>query len=194
MSQVASALHHAADGGDKDRTKRELKKLDGLLRLIQGQYPEGMLEHQEPSSQAAPSETPGRTHSDGGGDDHAAMRPKGLVDAPPEATIYVRALDMRFEPRTFEIRAGVPTRIELENKGATEHSFVVKTPSGEDDWIHLHAKRGASDAGVYRLERAGRYPILCTTPGHSEAGMVGELVVRGGAIGSGDREGQHGEH
>lgn len=151
IPKVADALHEAADGGDKERTKRELKRLNGLLQLIQAQYPEADLE---------------------------PMTPSGLVHEPPRATISLRALDMKFEPRTVEIEAGVPTRIDLENVGAMEHSLVVKAPDGENDWIHLHAKAGASDAGTYRLDRPGRYPIACTIPGHTEAGMVGELVVR----------------
>ena len=79
-----------------------------------------------------------------------------------------------------EIRAGVPTRIELANVGATEHSLVVRTPDGERDWVHLHAPPGATEAATYQLDQAGTYPVLCTIPGHTEGGMIGELVVKAG--------------
>ena len=85
---------------------------------------------------------------------------------------------MKFEPRNIELQAGVPTRLELVNIGVVEHSLIVRTPDGGSDWIHLHAQAGASDAGVYKLDQPGRYPILCSIPGHTEAGMAGELVVK----------------
>ncbi len=43
IPKVADGLHEAADAGDADRTRRELKRLDGLLQLIRGQYPAGAL-------------------------------------------------------------------------------------------------------------------------------------------------------
>ena len=43
VPRVADALHHAADRGDKARAERELKRLDGLLQLIEAQYPEAEL-------------------------------------------------------------------------------------------------------------------------------------------------------
>jgi uncharacterized cupredoxin-like copper-binding protein len=76
------------------------------------------------------------------------------------------------------LRAGEPTRIELANDGATEHSLVVKAPDGASDWIHLHAAPKQVDAGTYRIEQPGQYPLLCTIAGHTEAGMVGLVVVR----------------
>jgi uncharacterized cupredoxin-like copper-binding protein len=109
---------------------------------------------------------------------HQGMQPVGLVDASPETTVRIRASGVRFDPTTLELRAGVPTRIELQNDGVLEHALVVKAPNSTDDWIHLHAKAGDSDTGVYRLTEPGRYPFSCTIPGHTEAGMVGELVVK----------------
>ncbi len=41
ISKVAEQLHEAADSGDETRTRRKLKRLDGLLGLIRAQYPEG---------------------------------------------------------------------------------------------------------------------------------------------------------
>lgn len=39
LPKVADALHDAADGGNLEATRRELKRLDGLLELIRAQYP-----------------------------------------------------------------------------------------------------------------------------------------------------------
>ena len=76
------------------------------------------------------------------------------------------------------MRAGEATRIELENDGAVEHALIVASPDGKGDWIHLHAMANTTDAGTFRIDKPGKYRVLCTVEGHIEAGMVGELVVQ----------------
>ena len=95
VTRVADALHVAADGGDAKRTRKELSRLDVLLKLIHAQYPSGALDAGEPGH-GGHSAAPG--HGQG---EHAHMeRPAGVVDAPPEATIRIQAFDqLRFEPQ-----------------------------------------------------------------------------------------------
>ena len=176
VTRVADALHVAADRGDAVRTRKELSRLDGLLELMRAQYPAGALDagsHGHEGHSAAPAHARGA---------HAHLeRPAGVVDATPQATVRIQTFDhLRFEPKRIEVRAGVPTRIELENAGAAEHSLVVKTPDGEQDWVHLHVPPGATEAATYQLDEPGTYPVLCTIPGHTEGGMIGELVVLAG--------------
>ena len=172
VARVADALHVAADASDAARTRAQLERLDGLLELIRAQYPEGALDAAKPHE--GHGAAPGHDH---GAHGHAD-RPAGVVDVAPEATVRVRAIDpFRFEPKRIEMQAGVPTRIELENVGAAEHALVVKTPDGARDWVHLHAPVGATDGATYRFDEPGTYTALCTVPGHTEGGMVGELVV-----------------
>lgn len=173
VTRIAGALHEAADGGDATRTRKQLTRLDRLLELIRAQYPAGDLDagaraHENHS--AAPGHIhEAHTHTE---------RPAGVVDATPQATVRIVAFDrLDFEPKRIEVQAGVPTRIELENTGAADHSLVVKTPDGEQDWVHLHAPPGVTKAATYQLEEPGTYPLLCTIPGHTEGGMIGELVV-----------------
>lgn len=185
IPKLADALHEAADAGKVEATRRELGRLDGLLELIRAQYPAGALSSTGPSSEPAASaavpqsghQHPEQHANHGGAEQEHAMRPLALVDRPAVATLRVRGNEFGFEPRTLELRAGAPTRIQLENEGAIEHSLVVKAPDGEGDWIHLHALPKQTDAGIYEIGRPGRYPVLCTIQGHVEAGMVGELVV-----------------
>ena len=185
IPKLAGALHEAADAGNVEATRRELERLDGLLELIRAQYPSGALSSSGPS--AGPGAGAAVQHSDhehaehhgahGSGEHQHAMRPLALVERPAVATLHVRGNEFGFEPSTLELRAGAPTRIELENRGAIEHSLVVKAPGGEGDWIHLHALPKQTDAGIYEIGQPGRYSVLCTIQGHVEAGMVGELVV-----------------
>ncbi len=181
MPRLAEALDEMGDKGDAVRSAEQLAQLDALLELIAVQYPAGALE----------SSGSGAPHAGGGHDramhDHSAMsalpghehktRPLAAVDAPAQATIVVVASEFAFEPSTIELRAGVPTRIELDNRGAAvEHSLLVHAPNG-GDWIHLHAAANGTDAGTFQIDTPGSYDVLCTIPGHTEAGMVGKLVI-----------------
>ena len=140
MPKVAGTLHEAADGGNADATRRELKRLDGLLELIRAQYPPDALSSKAPSAGGHDHAMHGHDHGAPGAAGHAhAERPLAAVDVPPLATIRVRAGEYSFEPRRLELRAGVPTRIELRNEGVLEHALIVRTPDGTGDWIHLHA-------------------------------------------------------
>ncbi len=187
ITKLSGTLHVAADAGDEDRTRREFKRLDGLLKLLQAQYPAGSLEpHGHLPASGHSSE---RVHSHGEGNIHRNNGPKGLVSTRARASVLVRSTDFHFKPTTVKVRAGIPTRIELQNDGQTEHSLVVKTPDGEYDWIHLHAQAGASDAAIYQLDQPGEYRVLCTIPGHTEAGMTGELIVE-----AEDTHSHHGQH
>jgi uncharacterized cupredoxin-like copper-binding protein len=175
MPRLAAAFDEKGDQGDAAGSAEELTRLDGLLELIAAQYPKGALEASPPATQpdgpahhGAMSSMPGHQHM---------TRPVAAVDAPAEATVVVKASEFAFEPSTIALRAGVPTRIELDNRGAlVEHSLLVRAPSG-GDWIHLHAAAKGTDVGTFRIDTPGSYDVLCTIPGHTEAGMVGTLVI-----------------
>ena len=86
--------------------------------------------------------------------------------------ITVTMSDFAFEPRDFPIQAGQKTTIALQNKGAVEHNFTVaqlnvvspNVPPQQAARVELAAPRGT-------------YKVVCTIPGHEEAGMVGQVTV-----------------
>jgi uncharacterized cupredoxin-like copper-binding protein len=168
LAELGKTLDKAGDAGDVAATSRELKRLDGVIALIQVQYPADLLS-KVPAPGAMPAEHGSHVHR---------ARPLASVDDAPKATIRVTASEFKFAPTALAMRAGEPTRIELENDGAVEHALIVAAPDGEGDWIHLHAAANSTDAGTFRIDKPGRYPVLCTVQGHTEAGMVGELVVQ----------------
>lgn len=176
---IGSALDKAGDAGDVAATRRELGRLRGAIALIEAQDPDGVLRKEGPRATPADREgtiDPGASHH------HGPMghskRPLAAVDEAPKATLRVMASDFKFAPAVFSMKAGEATLIQFENDGAAEHDFVVKTPDGKSDWIHLHAMVNAAVAATFRIDERGRYRVLCTVPGHKEAGMVGELVVQ----------------
>jgi len=179
---VVDALHDAADAGKADEARRQLKRLDGLLDLVRAQYPPAAL-----AAGAAEPDHAAMGHDMAMHDDHGssasmpghshATKPLAAKDEPAKASITVMSGEFAFEPKVVEVRAGEPTRIELVNQGKVEHALVVAEPSGKGDWIHLHAAPGSTDAGTFQIDVPGHYKLLCTIAGHTEAGMVGELVV-----------------
>ena len=142
------------------------------MKLLQAQYPAEAL--QPPQGKSAHDHANhGKSHAHAHGEMAA-----GVVRTAAEATIRIQAVDpFRFQPDRLSVRVGVPTEIALVNAGIAEHSLVVKTPDGTRDWIHLHAQPGETDAATYRLDQPGTYPIVCSIPGHTEGGMIGQLVV-----------------
>ncbi len=180
LPDLGKTLDKAGDAGDAAATRRELKRLDGVITLIQAQYPTELL----PKVPAPGGMPAGGGHSEGEHSGHEpaahahAARPLAAVDEAPKATLRVESSEFKFEPRSLAMKAGQPTRIELENDGAIEHALIVAAPDGKGDWIHLHAMANATDAGTFRIDQPGKYRVLCTVPGHTEAGMVGELSVQ----------------
>ncbi len=182
LPAVVDALHDAADAGKADEVSRQLKRLDGLLSLVQAQYPPAALTTSASEPDHAAMGHDMAMHGDHAGG--AAMpghmhmtKPLAAVDTAAASTIAVKSGEFTFEPKLLELRAGEPTRIQLVNQGKVEHALVVAEPSGKGDWIHLHAAPGTTDAGTFQIDVPGRYKLLCTIAGHTEAGMVGELVV-----------------
>lgn len=177
---LGSALDKAGDAGDAAATRRELGRLRGAIALIEAQDQEKVLR-----KVAAPSDVPlGRAETIDPGVNHHhgpmghSARPVAAVDEAPKATLHVKASDFKFAPAVFSMKAGEATLIQFENDGAAEHDFVVKTPDGKADWIHLHAEVNAAVAATFRIDERGKYRVICSVPGHKEAGMVGELVVQ----------------
>lgn len=106
---------------------------------------------------------------------HSSEGQKASVKDNAQYTVEVRAKDFRFFPSHLKLAANKPVKIILDNKDPVEHIFLVKNHKGED-LIHLHAQPNSIDQGTYMLAE-GNYQIVCTIAGHTEAGMVGTIIV-----------------
>lgn len=94
--------------------------------------------------------------------------------APPASPdqIVLKTAKMAFGVDRFEVAAGVPLSLQLDNDDFVGHSFDVDALD-----IHVPVDVNSSVAAVIEGLPAGRYEFYCGVPGHREAGMVGELVV-----------------
>ena len=96
----------------------------------------------------------------------------------PEVEIVSRG--MSFEPSTIELRFRDLVNLVHINEDDQEHDLYVigagihthpNTP------VYLPVGPGSSLAGELHAEASGEFEIVCTLPGHREAGHVATLIV-----------------
>lgn len=110
--------------------------------------------------------------------------------------ITVKVSEFAFDPNPITVSSGAPVELTLVNEGAVEHDFVVEVipvedvtteggmgeheMSGGHEEPDLHVATAAGGTSVLRFTptEPGTYQIICSVPGHKEAGMIGELIVK----------------
>ncbi|HET7010647.1 MAG TPA: cupredoxin domain-containing protein [Anaerolineales bacterium] len=109
---------------------------------------------------------------------------------PKKVEVLVTAYDFAFQPDTVEVPAGAEVTLTLVNHGNAEHVWLVlerdhelTLPFDEDDSPHVLARTIADVTGRETFTFAapaepGEYTVVCSIPGHAEAGMLGRLIVR----------------
>jgi glucose/arabinose dehydrogenase/plastocyanin len=80
--------------------------------------------------------------------------------------------EMFFDPDQIRISADTDVKVILENSGVTTHNFTVN-----DTDISVDVEPGTSAEVVINLP-AGKYRVICNVPGHKEAGMTAQLIVK----------------
>lgn len=88
--------------------------------------------------------------------------------------IVVNASEFAFEPAKITVAPGEEVTLVLENHGALSHNLHVEGLPVATETIQA----GSATEVTFTAEESGRYTIKCTVPGHFEAGMEGQLVVR----------------
>ena len=114
--------------------------------------------------------------------------------APTKATITMT--EFGFEPNTISVTAGSPVELTLVNEGAIEHDFVIEvipvtnissSNSGDHHMatdehseydLHTSTAAGETSTLTFTPTESGTYQIICSVPGHKDAGMTGELIVK----------------
>ena len=90
-------------------------------------------------------------------------------EAPSEVEIILK--EWAIEPQELTVKAGEVT-FKVENGGNLEHDFVIEGTEGKVDVL----LPGDTQTLVVNLS-PGSYTVICSVPGHKEAGMVGKLTV-----------------
>lgn len=100
--------------------------------------------------------------------------------------------ELKFFPNDLEFVAGQKYQLVLDNPSATKHYFTAKD-FADASWtskveagkvevkgaIHeLELKPGAEAEWVLVPQKAGKYNLYCSIPGHAEAGMTGSILIK----------------
>lgn len=98
------------------------------------------------------------------------QQPAPIAGAP---TVEVEATEFAFQPDQVVVDADETVNLTLVNNGSLTHDLTIP----ELD-IHLVARPGQTNSTALSPTDPGEYQMLCTIPGHAEAGMVGLIVIR----------------
>ncbi len=104
-------------------------------------------------------------------------------------TLHAKMTEFAFTPSTWTVPAGKEVSIVLQNSGTTPHTWTVmsKPVSGSytaADKANILFDSGPVTPGSSKTvsftapSTPGTYQVICTQPGHFEAGMVGQLTVQ----------------
>ena len=88
--------------------------------------------------------------------------------------VTVTMTDMQFSPATVTVKAGTPVTFTAPNKGVLEHNWHVKIGN---ETIQIDARPGQTATQIFTPTTPGTYTVICTIPGHEQAGMKGTLIV-----------------
>jgi len=89
--------------------------------------------------------------------------------------VTVTATEMAFSPATVEVTAGQPVRLTLRNNGAVEHSWQAQVGA---ETILVAAQPRQSSSTTFTPQTPGTYKVICSVPGHEQAGMISTLIVK----------------
>ncbi len=86
--------------------------------------------------------------------------------------VLLSAETIRFTQDTIHVKSGEPVTLQLANADFVAHSFDI-------DALDLHVAMEPNDNTTARFiaPEPGTYTFTCNIPGHTEAGMVGTLIV-----------------
>jgi uncharacterized cupredoxin-like copper-binding protein len=105
-------------------------------------------------------------------------------------TLNVEMSEFMFTPKDLAVPAGKEITLNLKNDGSIEHDFIILkkgvsavlpfNAETQKDGIFFEARlnAGKSEMYTFTLPEAGDYEIICSVPGHLEAGMKARLSAR----------------
>lgn len=110
----------------------------------------------------------------------AGQRARGrsvlAAPAPSPRPVLMKAREFVFDPKEVTVRAGEVT-FEVKNEGSIEHNFLIEDVNRRT-LAQIPIIEPGKTEDVKVTIRPGTYPIVCSLPGHKEAGMTGTLRVQ----------------
>ena len=101
----------------------------------------------------------------------SALAAPAAHTASKATTVTVAASEFKFKLSKTSVPKGSVTFV-VTNKGKIVHDFKI------DGKVTPMIKGGKSATLVVTFAKAGKFPYLCTVPGHAAAGMKGTFTVK----------------
>lgn len=103
--------------------------------------------------------------------------------SPPSQVVVLT--EFRFAPSSVTIEAGGEASLLLQNDGSTEHNWVLMSEAiaSESEFadgnvlFEALVQPGQRLAIAFQAPPRGSYQVICSIPGHFDAGMEGSLAV-----------------
>lgn len=108
---------------------------------------------------------------------------------PQTASFSSSMTEFEFDPPQWTVPAGAEVEVTLTNDGTVVHDWVlmprdyeVSPPADEEEaqmaLAEFSVEAGETETFTFTApSEPGEYPVICTEPGHLEAGMSGSLIV-----------------
>ncbi len=108
---------------------------------------------------------------------------------PQTVTLSSTLTEFEFDPPRWEVPAGAQVELTLTNDGTVVHDWVLMSqdyeiePPADEEEAQLAVQEFELDPGETQTftftapDEPGEYPVVCTEPGHLEAGMAGALII-----------------
>ncbi len=108
-------------------------------------------------------------------------------------TVTVKMSEFAFTPSTLTLKKGTPYKLQIKNDGKRKHYFVsegffkaiatrkVQSTDGEIKAPYFNAIEVFPDRSIdlyFIPVKKGDYRLKCTIKGHSELGMVGNIIIK----------------
>jgi plastocyanin len=89
-------------------------------------------------------------------------------------SVTVTASEFKFSPATINATAGQTVNLTVVNSGAVVHTWVLDQGN-----VKVSVNSGQTVTQSFTAPSTpGTYKFYCDVPGHQEAGMIGQLIVK----------------
>jgi plastocyanin len=107
----------------------------------------------------------------------------------PKTNYSIILTDFAYTPSELTVPAGQEITLDAVNNGAVIHNYIIMNLgasagteyTAEDDanvYWKLEIPAGGSTTATFTApSELGEYEVVCSTPGHLQAGMIGKLIV-----------------
>ncbi len=88
--------------------------------------------------------------------------------------VSMTATEFKYDPSVINASPGQTINLTVKNIGSVQHTWVLDQGN-----IKMTIDPGKSETKTFTAPTApGTYQFYCDEPGHKEAGMVGQLIVK----------------